>query len=76
MRQSIEQGRLAGVGVPDQCDRWHRRLASPFAELRAAHTYVLDGFAKSMNAGPNAASVGLELRFARAARADTSAESR
>ena len=75
-RQQVEQRRLARVGVADQRHRRHRRLLAPLAQLQPAPAHLLDLAARVADALADLAPVGLELRFARAARADAAAQAR
>ena len=75
-REPVEQGRFAGVGVAHQRDG-RERHGLPLEALRgasAAHSFevAFDG----VNALVNAAAVGFQFGFARAARADAGAQPR
>src|SRR6185295_18830680 len=76
LRQHVEEGRLAGIGVADERHRRDRRLVAALAKLRAPPPDLLDVRADDVNARPDAAAIGLELGFSRTARADAAAEPR
>ncbi len=76
VRQPVEQRRLAGVRVADERDGRHRLLLAPLAKLRPPLPHLLDLALDRLDARANAPAIGLELRFAGAARADAAAEPR
>ena len=76
VRQPVEQRRLAGVGVADQRHGRHRLLVPPLAQLRAALAHLIDLALDRLDADADPPPIGLELRFARPARADAAAQPR
>jgi hypothetical protein len=73
---SIEEGRLAGVGVADERHRRHSTLLTQLAQLRAPPPNGVDFVREHADAMANPAAIGFELGFARAPGADAAAESR
>ena len=76
LRQEIHQGRFARVRVADKCHRHRAVLFAAALRLVAADFYFLQLLAQRFNSAANVSAVGLQLRFARAARADAAAETR
>ena len=76
IRQPVEQRRLAGVGVADERDGRHGPLLTPLPQLRSPLPHLIDLALNRLNPPANPPAVGLELRLARASRADAAAEAR
>ena len=72
--ERVQQRRLAGVGVADERDRRQRGALALGALHRARALDVLEAPAQRGDAVAREAAVGLDLRLARAPRADAAAE--
>ena len=68
--QSVEQRRLAGVGVADERDGRHLGPLALLARRLALHEHLVEAVVQRLDALADQPAVGLELRFARAAQAD------
>src|SRR4029453_10748802 len=75
-RQQIEHCRLAGVRVADQRNGGQCLLVATLPELRPAAAQLLNRFSNLLDTNADTASIGFELRFTGAARADAAAKAR